>query len=127
MKEIIIIILIIILVFGGAYLIQNFLNNNTDRLVYKLEDLKKAVHDKKEIEGLRDESNSVYEEWKDISESYGTVILHEEIDSIETAFIRIKGKIEEGIPNESIEDIDTAIFLLNHIKEKEKTSLKNIF
>ena len=40
---------------------------------------------------------------------------------------RMKAKIKTGDIEGSMEDLDTSIFLVKHIKEKEKTSLKNIF
>ena len=128
MKEVIIIISILIIVFGSAVIIQNFLNKGTDELVGKLEDIKGSV-EKKNVgkEDLIKRTDEIYEEWNDINESWSTIVLHEEIDLIETALIRMKSKIKIGNIDESMEDIDTSIFLLKHIKEKEKTSLKNIF
>ena len=128
MREVVIIISILIVVFGSAFLIQNFLNKGTDELVGKLENIKTNV-EKEDIkkEDLIKKTDDIYKEWKDINESWSTVVLHEEIDLIETALIRMKSKITVGKIQESMEDINTSIFLLNHIKEKEKTSLKNIF
>ena len=42
-------------------------------------------------------------------------------------FIPMKAQIEEGELERSIEEIDASIFLVNHISEKEKFCLKNIF
>ena len=39
----------------------------------------------------------------------------------------IKAKIEIEKEKEGLEELETAIFLLEHIKENEKVSLKNIF
>ena len=62
-----------------------------------------------------------------INKKWSNLVLHQEIDTIETSLIKARAKIKEDHLDESIEDIDTLIFLLDHIKEKEKTSLKNIF
>ena len=69
----------------------------------------------------------MYSEWEKINEKWSVIILHDEIDLIETALIKMKAEIKSGEIEDSMAEIDTSIFLLNHIKEKEKTSLKNIF
>lgn len=128
MKETIIIIIIFIIIFGGAFYVQNFLNNTSDTLVSKLEDLKTNMEKGKITEEeMKNKSDEIYGEWEDINEKWSVIVLHDEIDLIETSLIRMKSKIKTGYINESMEDLDTSIFLLKHIKEKEKTSLKNIF
>ncbi len=128
MKQIIIMIIILIIIFGGALYTQSFLNNSSDNLVSKLESLKTDIEtgNGKE-ERLKQQTDEIYGEWQDLNEKWSVVVLHDEIDLIETSLIRMKSKIKTGSLDESMEDLDTSIFLLKHIKEKEKTSLKNIF
>lgn len=128
MRETIIIIIILLIIFGGAYYIQNFLNNSSDNLVSKLEDLKTGIEGRNITEeDMKSKSDEIYGEWEDINKKWSIIVLHDEIDLIETSLIRMKSKIKTGSIDESMEDLDTSIFLLKHIKEKEKTSLKNIF
>lgn len=128
MKQIIIIIIILIIIFGGAWYTQNFLNETSDTLVSRLENLKIDLETESVDENrLKEETDEIYGEWEDINEKWSVIVLHDEIDLIETSLIRMKSKIKIGEIDESMEDIDTSIFLLKHIKEKEKTSLKNIF
>lgn len=128
MKQIIIIIIVLIIIFGGAWYTQNFLNETSDTLVSRLEKLKTDLETENVDENrLKEETDEIYGEWEDINEKWSVIVLHDEIDLIETSLIRMKSKIKIGEIDESMEDIDTSIFLLKHIKEKEKTSLKNIF
>ena len=128
MKEIIIIIVILIIIFGGAAYTQKFLDNSADMLVSKLENLKSDLESNNlEQENLEKQTDEIYGEWEDINEKWSVIVLHDEIDLIETSLIRMKSKIKTKSLEESMEDLDTSIFLLKHIKEKEKTSLKNIF
>lgn len=128
MKQVIIIIIVLIIIFGGAWYTQNFLNNTSDTLVSRLENLKTDLETESVDENrLKEETDEIYGEWEDINEKWSVIVLHDEIDLIETSLIRMKSKIKIGEIDESMEDIDTSIFLLKHIKEKEKTSLKNIF
>lgn len=128
MKEIIIIIVILIIIFMGAWLTQDYLNKSTNLLVGKLEDLKNGIeNDNIEEQQMRDKSDEIYGEWETINQKWSIIVLHDEIDLIETALIRMKSKIKTGKIEDSMEDLDTSIFLVKHIKEKEKFSTKNIF
>ncbi len=128
MRETIIILSILIIIFVGACITQKFLNNTADLLVSKLEDLKSGIEeDKINEKEMVEKTDEIYSEWEEINERWSVIVLHDEIDLIETSLIRMKSKIKTGEVQESMEDLDTSIFLIKHIKEKEKTNLKNIF
>ena len=128
MRETIIILSILIIIFVGACITQKFLNNTADLLVSKLEDLKSGIEeDKINEKEMVEKTDEIYSEWEEINERWSVIVLHDEIDLIETSLIRMKSKIKTGEVQESMEDLDTSIFLRKHIKEKEKTNLKNIF
>ena len=128
MRETIIILSILIIIFVGACITQKFLNNTADLLVSKLEDLKSGIEeDKIDEKEMIEKTDEIYSEWEEINERWSVIVLHDEIDLIETSLIRMKSKIKTGEIQESMEDLDTSIFLIKHIKEKEKTNLKNIF
>ena len=128
MREIIIIVLILIITIVGAIITQNYLNKSTDLVVGKLNNLKENMK-KEDIvqENIKKEVEDVYNLWESVNEKWSTMILHDEIDLIEISLTKMKSKIESGDYDDSISELDTAIFLLNHIKEKEKLCLKNIF
>ena len=127
MRETIIILSILIIIFVGACITQKFLNNTADLLVSKLEDLKSGIEeDKIDEKEMIEKTDEIYSEWEEINERWSVIVLHDEIDLIETSLIRMKSKIKTGEVQESMEDLDTSIFLIKHIKEKEKTNLKNI-
>ena len=125
MKEIIIIISII---FAGSIITQMYLNKTSALLIDKLENIKSDIENEKfDREKVSKKAEEMYSEWEKINEKWSVIILHDEIDLIETALIKMKAEIKSGEIEDSMAEIDTSIFLLNHIKEKEKTSLKNIF
>lgn len=127
MKQLIIILIILIIIFGGAMYIQKFLNDSSSNIVSKLEEIKKDIQEGEKEGNIQNKTEEMYEEWENVNERWSIIVLHDEIDLIETSLIRMKSKIKTGNLEESMEDLDSSIFLLNHIKEKEKTSLKNIF
>lgn len=128
MKEIIIIISILIIIFAGSIITQMYLNKTSALLIDKLENIKSDIENEKfDREKVSQKAKEMYSEWEKINEKWSVIILHDEIDLIETALIKMKAEIKSGEIEDSMAEIDTSIFLLNHIKEKEKTSLKNIF
>ncbi len=128
MKEIIIIITILIIIFTGSILIQNYLNKSSDLLVAELDDIKRSIENNElKNEELIKKTEEIYKKWEKTNEKWSVIILHDEIDLIETSLIKMKTEIKSGEIGDAMAEIETSIFLLNHIKEKEKTSLKNIF
>lgn len=128
MKEIIIIISILIIIFAGSIITQMYLNKTSALLIDKLENIKSDIENEEfDREKVSKKAEEMYSEWEKINEKWSVIILHDEIDLIETALIKMKAEIKSGEIEDSMAEIDTSIFLLNHIKEKEKTSLKNIF
>jgi len=128
MKEIFIIGIVLLGIVCSSIFINNYLENTSKILINDLKQLENNIgqSDSSQKE-LMEKSKEIYSKWGRINSKWSNIILHEEIDAIETSLIRIKEKIKIGKIDESIEDIETAIFLVNHIKEKEKISLKNIF
>lgn len=128
MKEITIIFIILIIIIGGAIYTNKYLNNSSQKLVGMLEDLKQKVEqNSNDTKNLKTEVDNIYNEWQNTENKWAFIVLHSELDLIETSFVKMKAQIEEGELNRSMEEIETSIFLVNHISEKEKFCLKNIF
>lgn len=130
MKEITIIFIILIIIIGGAVYIEKYLEKTSQELVGMLENLKdkvKSNNGASNMEEIKKEADKVYNKWEEIEKKWAFTVLHSELDLIETSFVRMKAQIEEGELSKSIEEIETSIFLVNHISEKEKFCLKNIF
>ena len=62
-----------------------------------------------------------------MDKTWSTLVFHEELDTIQISLTKMKAQIEEGELEESLEELETTKFLINHIKEKEKFNLKNVF
>ncbi|MBO5413201.1 MAG: DUF4363 family protein, partial [Clostridia bacterium] len=115
MKEFIIIFIILIIIIGGAIYTNNYLNNSSQKLVGMLEDLKQKVEeDSTNIEDLKTEVEKVYNEWESTEKKWAIIVLHSELDLIETSFVKMKAQIDEGELSRSMEELETSIFLVNH-------------
>lgn len=130
MRDAIIIISIILIIIVGDSMMQNYLSKTTEELLADLNELKdKAIKVKGNNE--RDEiitlANNVDEKWQEISNTWSIIIVHQEIDNLEQAFTRAKSSIENGDLDEVIPEIEEAIFFTNHVRDRERLTLKNIF
>jgi len=130
MKETAIIISILIIIFGGAIYTKKFLNNTSEEIIWKLEDLKREILTAKESnsrEKAKELSNEIYNKWEEMDKTWSILVFHEELDTIQISLTKMKAQIDEGELEESLEELETTKFLINHTKEKEKFNLKNIF
>ena len=128
MKEVLIIFLIILIIVLGSIFICKYLNKTSRNIIGDLERLKDDINRKESSKTeLIKNAENIKQKWNDMKEKWSNIVLHQEIDSIEASIVRLKSRIEIGKQNEAIEDIETTIFLIKHIKEKEEMSWKNIF
>ena len=126
MKETIIIIVIIIIIVGGDILMNKYLENSSQDLVHDLKELENKINNNEDVETIKEQAKHIYKKWEKTEEGWAMLVLHSELDSIETSLIKMKVDIEENDMSLCLEELKTSIFLINHISEKEKFCLKNI-
>ena len=130
MKETTIIISILVIIFGGAIYTRNFLEKTSGEINSKLEDLKEEILIAKESnnrERAKELSNEIYSKWEEMNKTWSIIVLHDELDTIQISLTRMKAQVDEGELEKGLEELEITKFLINHIKEKEKFNLKNVF
>ena len=130
MKEICIIIVILVLIIGTAIWVQSYLNNTTEQLLKDLKILEKELISSKEDNNrgnIVKKGNEIRNKWNKIENGWAIIILHDELDMIETSLIKMSANIEYGTISDSIEELENLIFLVEHISDKEEFNIKNIF
>lgn len=129
MKEgCIIVFLIIIVVFSGMA-IEKYLSRTSIELVVEIEELENEINNNQTIndnEIILNYINNIENRWNTIEKKWAIVVEHIEIDNLEIALLQIKQYIKENDKTEALVKIQETKFLLNHIPEKEKITLKNI-
>jgi len=123
MKELIIAVTVLLAIFGASVYTNKNIKEGSRTLVNKLEVLKEDISK----DDASKSAKEIYKEWEKISKNWSVMILHNELDLIETSLIRMKSSISSSELQRATEEIDVAIFLLGHIVEKERLSIKNIF
>ncbi|MGB4504426.1 MAG: DUF4363 family protein [Syntrophaceticus sp.] len=122
---VIIIIVIGVIGIGGIYS-QKYLDRSASQLVGDLEEVKKVVEQEKWKES-RDAYAQVNENWGDAHKKWAMFTDHYELDNIEMRLIRGQSFIEAEDATNAVVEINEAIMLLEHIPERERLTLYNIF
>ena len=127
-KEIIITIVTIIVIIVGDFITQNLTRKCVNETTEKLSNFKNVVLNKENnTSRLKYESEKIYNTWRKESKELAYYIEHDELEKVDVQIQIITADLEADTPEESISEIEHAIYLLHHIEEKRALKLKNIF
>ena len=126
-KEIFICILIISMIFVGNYITQSYtlksVNEISSNLVEIKDEMQKENIESKKVNDKIGEMSNNLERRHDKLSYY---IEHNEIEKLETELTSLKSYVEVEQYDEAINEIDRALFLLNHIKDKYEFNMKTV-
>lgn len=125
-KELIITILIVLLILGLDMITNNYTWDAVSILTKDLNELKKEIKEKNSS-NIDNKTNEILEEWKKHYNILAYYIEHDELEKVETELTRLKADQESKKYEDCINEIDTTIFILNHIENKEKFTIQSIF
>ena len=125
-KELIICIFIIVLIVITNIITQNYTKECVSIMHQNLEILKEASlkENKDEVQSKIDE---VENNWNEFQEKLAFYIEHDELEKVETQIYAMKGFYEISKYDEIIPELDKCVFILEHIQDKTKLNVKNIF
>ena len=127
-REAIITILIILAIIIGEWLTQSYSKKTLSGVQDSLRKLKEGIlSTENEVSELIDKTNQIYDKWEEDNQLLSYYLEHDELEKVNTQFVLVKGYLETDDPKNAIPDIEEGIYILEHIKEKEKSSIKNIF
>ena len=125
-KEIIICFVVVLIVIALNVVSEGHTDYIIDCVEKSLEILRQNLFLENELEA-RNEIKEILDKWEKEKELLSIYIEHDELEKIETCIREINSNIETKEYNIAIESLDTCVFLMNHIKDKYKLSVKNIF
>ena len=125
-KEIIIIFVVVILVIGLDVISNNYTKNAIEELSLELNNLKIKILEENLDKSLK-QMEIVKKIWKEKYKVMAYYIEHDELEKVETELTRLSANIEVEEYKHCIEEIETSIFILEHIKQKEKLDIISIF
>jgi len=122
---VIIIVVVALNGLGGAYF-QRYLEKTAAELSLELEKVKDKV-----AEGNWEESKEAFisfnKKWERVRKNWAMFTNHFEIDNIEMKLVRSQEFIEAKDRVNAAVELSEAIMLLEHIPERERLTLQNIF
>ena len=76
---------------------------------------------------IQKETDNLESTWNEFQEKLAYYIEHDELEKVETQIYAIKGFCEVEKYDEILPEAEKCSFILKHIEEKTKLSVKNIF
>ena len=125
-KEIIIIMVVISLIVGLDIITNNYTKQSLEIITSELNLLREYIlrEDKQKAE---DQLQIVKEKWEDRYKTLAFYIEHDELEKVETELTGLSADINVEEYKHCIAELDTTIFILEHIQEKEEFHLRSIF
>lgn len=130
LKEIIICITIVTTIVIGNSVTQKYTTESVDEMVNSLDSIRREISANKgniDTSNLENEIDNLKEKWEKRHEKLAFYIEHDELEKVETNLTGLKGEIEGGEYGEVMSRLDQSVFLLEHIEDKYKFNLQNIF
>ena len=125
-KEIIIVFIIIIIIFATDILTQNFTKKSISLINEKLDNIKTTIINN-ETNDLNSEIKNLDENWTDINNKMSFYIEHDELEKVNTSLVKIKSYIEFEEYSEAVPELEECKYILDHIKEKQRLKIINLF
>ena len=127
-KEWIICIVVVIVVVIVNIITQNYTKKSIEFMNEKLEAFKvNLLKEEKEQEKIEEEMKDIMKEWKKKYEKMAYYIEHDELEKVETELTSLNAHIDIEEYEDGMPELEKSIFILNHIKDKFKFDIKNIF
>lgn len=126
-KEIFICILILSMIFVGNYITQSYTLKSVNEISSNLVEIKDEMQ-KENIESkkVNDKIGKMSNNLERRHDKLSYYIEHNEIEKLETELTSLKSYVEVEQYDEAINEIDRALFLLNHIKDKYEFNMKTV-
>lgn len=125
-KEIIIIFVVVILVIGVDVISNNYTKKAIEELSFELNNLKTGILEENLNKSLK-QMEIVNKIWKEKYKVMAYYIEHDELEKVKTELTRLSANIYVKEYKHCIEEIETSMFILEHIGQKEKFDIISIF
>lgn len=129
-KELIICIIIVFLIIIGNIITQNYTKECVSQMNEKLDILKEAsLNAELETENseVSKQVREIENKWNEYQEKLAYYIEHDELEKVESQIYTMKGFNEIEKYDEIIPELEKCVFILEHIQDKTKINIKNIF
>ena len=127
-KELIICILIISIIVIANVITQNYTKQCVASMNENLEVLKEAsLSEDVDKEKISNRSQKIEDNWNEFQQKLAYYIEPDELEKVETQIYAMKGFSEIEKYDEVVPELEKCMFILEHIQDKTKLNVKNIF
>ena len=127
-KELIICILIILIIVIANVITQNYTKKCVASMNENLEVLKEAsLSEDVDKEKISNRLQKIEDNWNEFQQKLAYYIEHDELEKVETQIYAMKGFSEIEKYDEVVPELEKCMFILEHIQDKTKLNVKNIF
>lgn len=129
-KEILVVIIILILIIIINMICQNYLSKAVYLTNKQIEELsvlsKKCLDNTDEKDNIKRQLENTNDEWNIYRTNLSLYIEHDELEKVDTSFALFNTYIDLENYEDAIPEMKECIFILDHIKKKNKMSISNL-
>lgn len=125
-KELIIITFVILLIVGIDIITGNYTRDSVQIMSSKLNELRGYILEENKEEATN-KMQAIKENWEERYKVLAFYIEHDELEKVEIELTELSAFLSVMEYDECICNIDSTIFILEHIQEKEEFHLRSIF
>lgn len=125
-KEFIIIFFVIALIVTLDVITNNYTKTSVNTLTEELSSLKEMLKEEQN-EKITYKVGDINKEWQKRYGKLAYYIEHDELEKVGTEITKLTAYINVQEYEEAQNEIDTTIFILQHIEDKEKFSVRSVF
>lgn len=107
-------------------LIAKYTDNIIDNLGVKVDNLKESLSEER-FDKSKEQSKEIRKIWEKDTDKFGYFMDHEELEKLTLKIMIVDENLKNDDYDRAIEDSIEVKFLLEHIKEKLKLKLSNVF
>ncbi len=127
-KETVISLITIILIIVFNSITTNYTKESFSELTTNLLELKNEMSEENiESEKNKNKINHIFEIWESRYKVLAYYLEHDELEKAHVNMTAIRSAINSGEYPEAMHELEEMVYILNHIEEKNKFDLKNVF
>lgn len=120
------IIIIIASIIAVSIFSQYTLYRDSDKLVQSIEKVEESMN-KKDWNQAENQVNQISKIWEDVKGTWSALVDHQEIDNIDVTLTRMQTLVKSKDTSSALSEAAALKKFFNHIPNKEKLSLHNVF
>lgn len=129
-KELIISIVIVVLIILGDIFTIRYTKQSVSQATSELAEMREEIEKQEgeiDVQKVKTQIGDIRNKWNQRHKKLAMYIEHDELEKIETNLSGLHGYIEKEEYSDAMAQLDMSVYVLEHIRNKTKLSLINIF